>query len=54
MSKSKTIDAFFKKKDVDSNSKMSLSTSNPQTLAPEQPPSKVSKIESQVVKSFDI
>jgi hypothetical protein len=41
MGKPKTIDAFFKKKNADSNSKMSSSTSNPQTLAP-------------VVESFDI
>jgi hypothetical protein len=51
MGKSKTI---VKKKNVDSNSKMSSSTSNPQTLASEQRPSKVSRIESQVVESFDI
>ncbi|XP_059441896.1 uncharacterized protein LOC132174221 [Corylus avellana] len=54
MGKPKTIDAFFKEKDADSNSKMSSSTSNPQTLAPEQRPSKMPRIESQVVESFDI
>ncbi|XP_059446621.1 uncharacterized protein LOC132178187 [Corylus avellana] len=54
MGKPKTIDAFFKKKDADSNSKMSSSTSNPQTLAPEQRHSKMPRIESQVVESFDI
>jgi hypothetical protein len=54
MGKPKTIDAFFKKKDAVSNSKMSSSTSNPQTLAPEQRPSKMSRNESQVVESFDI
>jgi hypothetical protein len=53
MSKPKTIDAFFKKKYADSNSKMS-STSNPQTLAPEQRPFKMPRNESQVVESFDI
>jgi hypothetical protein len=36
MGKPKTIDAFFKKKDADSNSKMNSSTFNPQTLAHEQ------------------
>jgi hypothetical protein len=51
MGKPKTIDAFFKKKDADSNSS---STSNPQTLAPEQRPSKMPRNESQVVESFDI
>jgi hypothetical protein len=54
MGKSKTIDAFFKKKNVDSSSKMSSLTSNPQTLALEQCPSKVPRIESQVIESFDI
>jgi hypothetical protein len=54
MGKPKTIDAFFKKNDVDSNSKMSSSTSNPQTLAPEQCPSKMPRIEYQEVESFDI
>jgi hypothetical protein len=41
MGKPKIIDAFFKKKDSDSNFKMSSSTSNPQTLAPKQHPSKM-------------
>lgn len=50
MSKSKTIDAFFKKKDADSNSKMSSSTSNHQTSASEQVASKMSKIEFQEVE----
>jgi hypothetical protein len=54
MGKPKTIDAFFKKKNAYSNSKMSSSTSNPQTLAPEQRPSKMPRNESQVVESFDI
>ena len=54
MGKPKTINTFFKKKDADSNSKMSSSTSNPQTLAPEQRPSKMPRIESQEVESFDI
>jgi hypothetical protein len=35
---------FFKKKDTDSNSKMSSLTSDPQTLAPEQRSSKTPKI----------
>jgi hypothetical protein len=44
--KSKTIDAFFKKKDY-SNSKMSLLASNSQTLVLEQKqrPSKMPRIE---------
>jgi hypothetical protein len=54
MSTSKTIDAFFKKKDVDSNSKMSSSTSNHQTSAPEQVASKMPRIESQEVELVDI
>jgi hypothetical protein len=33
MGKPKRIDAFFKKKDADLNSKMSSSTSNPQASA---------------------
>jgi hypothetical protein len=36
MGKAKTINASFKKKEADSNSKMNSSTSNPQTLAHEQ------------------
>jgi hypothetical protein len=35
MGKPKAIDAFFKKKDIDLNSKMSSSTFDTQTLAPE-------------------
>ena len=54
MGNAKTIDAFFKKKDADSNSNMSFSTSNLQTLAPKQRPSKMPRNESQVVESFDI
>jgi hypothetical protein len=54
MGKAKTIDAFFKKKDVDSNSKMTSLTSNPQTLALEQCPSMMPKIESQIVELLDI
>jgi hypothetical protein len=50
MSKSKTIDTFFKKKDADSNSKMSSSTSNHQTSALEQVVSKMSIIEFQEVE----
>jgi hypothetical protein len=50
MSKSKTIDAFFKKKDAVSNSKMSSSTSNHQTSAPEQVASKMPRIEFQDVE----
>jgi hypothetical protein len=37
---------FLRKKDVDSNFKMSFSTSNPQTLAFEQRSSKIPIIES--------
>jgi hypothetical protein len=48
MGKSKRIDAYFKKKDVDSNYKMSSSTSNPQASVPEQCPSKMLRIESQI------
>jgi hypothetical protein len=48
MGKSKRIDAYFKKKDVDSNYKMSSSTSNPQASAPEQRPSKMLRIKSQI------
>jgi hypothetical protein len=44
---------FFKKKD-DSNPKMSSSTSNPQTLGLKQPPSKMPRIEFQVVESIEI
>jgi hypothetical protein len=55
MGKPKTIDVFFfKKKDADSKSKMTSSTSNPQTLAHEQCPSKMPRIESQIVESLDI
>jgi hypothetical protein len=54
MGKPKKIDVFFKKKDANSNSKMSFSTFNPQTLAYEQRPSKMPRIESQVVEPFDI
>jgi hypothetical protein len=55
MGKPKTIDAFFfKKKDADSKSKMTSSISNPQTLAHEQCPSKMPRIESQIVESLDI
>jgi hypothetical protein len=54
MSKSKTIDAFFKKKDADSNSKMSSSTSNHQTSAPEQVASKMPRIKFQEVELIDI
>jgi hypothetical protein len=53
MGKPKTIDAFFKKKNVDSNSKMSSSTSNPQASTPKQRSSKMPRIESQV-QSVDI
>lgn len=51
MGKPKTIDAFFKKKNVDSGSKMSSSSCNPQLLIPEQEqrPSKIPRIESQEV-----
>jgi hypothetical protein len=48
MGKPKRIDAFFKKKDADSNFKMSSSTSNPQASAPEQYTSKMLRIESQI------
>jgi hypothetical protein len=54
MGKQKIIDTFFKKKDADSNFKMSSSTPNPQTLAHEQYPSKMPRIESQIVESLDI
>ena len=37
---------FLRKKDIDSNSKMSTTTSNPQILALEQRISKMSRIES--------
>jgi hypothetical protein len=53
MGKLKTIDAFFKKKNDDPNSKMSFSTSNYQTLSHEQRP-KMPRSESQVVELFDI
>jgi hypothetical protein len=53
MGKPKRIDAFFKKKDADSNYKMSSSTSNPQALPHEQRPSKMLRIESQI-ESVDI
>jgi hypothetical protein len=53
MGKPKRIDAFFKKKDADSNSKMSSSTSNPQASALVQRPSKMLRIESQI-ESVDI
>jgi hypothetical protein len=47
MGKPKRIDALFKKKDADSNSKMSSSTSNHQASTPEQRASKMLKNESQ-------
>ncbi|XP_062155175.1 uncharacterized protein LOC133863230 [Alnus glutinosa] len=53
MGKPKRIDAFFKKKDADSNSKISSSTSIPQASAPEQRLSKMLRIESQI-ESVDI
>jgi len=53
MGKPKRIDAFFKKKDADFNSKMSSSTSNPQASAPEQWPSKMLRFKSQI-ESVDI
>jgi hypothetical protein len=49
MGKPKRIDVFFKKKDADFNSKISSSTSNPQASAPEQCPSKMLRIESQIM-----
>jgi hypothetical protein len=56
MGKPKTIDAFFffKKKDADSKSKMTSLTSNPRALAHEQCPSKMPRIESQIIESLDI
>jgi hypothetical protein len=54
MGKPKIIDTFFKKKDANSKSKMSSSTPNHQTLAHEQCPSKMPRIESQIVESLDI
>jgi hypothetical protein len=48
MGKPKRIDAFFMKKYADSNSKMSSFTSNPQASAPEQCPSEILRIESQI------
>jgi len=53
MDKPKEIDAYFKKKYADFNSKMSSSTSNHQASAPDQCPSKMLRIESQI-KSVDI
>jgi hypothetical protein len=53
MGKPKRIDAFFKKKDANPNSKMSSSTSIPQASAPKQRPSKMLKIEYQI-ESVDI
>jgi hypothetical protein len=54
MDKLKTIDAFFKKKNADSNFKMSSSTSNPQTLTPKQVAFKMPRIEYQEVELVDM
>jgi hypothetical protein len=54
MGKPKKIDAFFSKKNANSNSKISSLSSNSQTLAHEQCLSKMPRMESQVVESLDI